>query len=249
MLMGSAGCSLLAEGALDGDDTGDGNGGSPASTATGVGARLPAGAGAGGPGGAGPGPGPASATGVGGGPGAGGAGGVADPCGGCEAGFVCDGASCLCQAPPPTASAECPPVCTSCDLPNGLCIIERTAPMKKETIDCPDGMACRIECNGDKACQEAKLRCPVDQACEVVCAALESCKKAMIFGADGGVNLQCTGMEACKEAELKCGEGACTHPCPPAADAPQGHLRRFVLLSGLLREPCGVFSSSLPPAS
>jgi hypothetical protein len=222
LLLGSTGCSLLAEAALDDDDGPPiaGSGGSPASSATGAGAAggVPSGAGGGGFGGAMAGPGPASATGVGAGPGPGGAGGeggTVEPCGGCEPGFVCDGTSCLCQAPVAPAASGCPQPCTSCDLAAGLCIIERTASQKKEMIKCPAGMACRIECNGDKACEEAKLTCPVDQACEVVCAAVESCKKAMVFGADGGVNLQCTGMEACQETELKCGEGACTHPCPP----------------------------------
>jgi len=219
MLLGSAGCSLLAEAALDDADADDGSGGSPASTASGTGAAggLPTGAGAGGAGG---GPGPASATGVGGGPGTGGAGGAVDPCGGCEAGFVCDGTACLCQAPLAPAASACPPVCTSCDLAIGLCIIERTAAKKKEMIQCPAGMACRIECNGDKACEEAKLHCPVDQACQVVCAAVESCKKAMVFGDDGGIILECTGMKACQEADLKCGEGACGHPCPVGPEGP-----------------------------
>ncbi|MEJ7730253.1 MAG: hypothetical protein WKG00_13675 [Polyangiaceae bacterium] len=229
MLVGSTGCSLLADAALDDDGAASaGSGGSLASSSTNAGAAggVPSGAGADNSGGGGAGPGSSSATGVGGvggvggAQGAGGVGGAIEPCGGCEPGFVCEGTTCLCQAPIAPAASACPQPCTSCDQANGLCIIERTAEKKKEVIQCPDGMACRIECNGDKACEEAKLHCPVDQACEVVCAATESCKKAQIFGADGGVTLQCTGMKGCQEGELKCGEGACAHPCPTGMDGP-----------------------------
>ena len=222
LALGTSGCTLLAEAALDEDNGGDasavsGSGASSSSSAATTGGSGGSVGGAGPGSSSGPGPGPGGM-----GPAAGGAAGAggSEPCGGCEVGYVCDGSSCQCQAPPTVPAAACPAPCTSCDLAGGLCTIALTGDHKKQNIQCPSGMACRFECGAMKGCEEAKLRCPADQGCEVVCGDADSCKNATMFGGDGGITLQCNGPSSCKDADLKCGEGACLHPCPTGMDGP-----------------------------
>ncbi|HZO16286.1 MAG TPA: hypothetical protein VFB62_23590 [Polyangiaceae bacterium] len=133
-----------------------------------------------------------------------------------------------CGMQPVPPGGTCPDVCNGgCNGPNNTnCVIVcGSTGCIGDTIVCPPGFSCELQCDGSEACDEATLDCPAEYSCKVTCAnATESCEALVI---NCGTSASCTvdcgqGSSACLLTELQCGKGACGAKCSGGGqDLPQ----------------------------
>jgi hypothetical protein len=196
-----AGCSLLADQALDDKPPAD------ASASQGSGAAA-ASASSGGDGGT-----PASGSGAAGG--LGGSGGVVCPP------FV----------PPANGECPdgVPGNCHFCDQgsqggDNELCVFtcaDLAYPTCRDVTNaCAIDRECDVRCNGLSACEDAIIDCPPDRTCVVLCSGPRACANATVLCDEGACDVQCSGAsaDACEGLVVMCGAGACHTSCEAGID-------------------------------
>ncbi|MEJ7731006.1 MAG: hypothetical protein WKG00_17540 [Polyangiaceae bacterium] len=133
------------------------------------------------------------------------------------------GAGNACAATPLAAAGSCPTTCTnvgSCtDASNTTCQLERTCAddCKDEDLGdlvCPDGLDCKIVCEGHHACHGDRIVCPAGRNCQVECNGEHACEEATIEGnGAAALTASCVGKDPCVNAAVGCGLGDCTIGC------------------------------------
>jgi hypothetical protein len=113
-------------------------------------------------------------------------------CAGLDGNRVCETGYCIVQ--------NCPEDCTTCDEDARTCMVECNSPDDcDDTITCPSGWSCTINCNGDSACND--ISCTNGSRCAINCNGPNACDA-----------IACD--NAC-ECDLACASGACdSFSCP-----------------------------------
>lgn len=127
--------------------------------------------------------------------------------------------------PPPvcstegTPSGDCDPICDSCDA--GNCTIQCNAgsPCLGETIDCPPGLFCTVNCS-EGACRGTIINCPDAFQCTTFCNGDQTCRDLALNCAPEAVcKLACNqGDDVCRDAYVNCDNNWCIAECPNGAN-------------------------------
>ncbi|HTL33822.1 MAG TPA: hypothetical protein VL326_11890 [Kofleriaceae bacterium] len=125
----------------------------------------------------------------------------------CEGGRVCSGGFCVVngsQIDGPRsidaprigdANTGCPAQCSSCNTSQKTCTINCMTSNCQNTVVCPIGYKCDIQCNTDNACRNG-INCTMAASCNIDCIAKSSCENVQC-GA-GPCAVTCSGPSACK---------------------------------------------------
>ena len=121
----------------------------------------------------------------------------------------------LCSSADEPPGGVCPEECNAgCDMATGTCNIECDAlSCYQSTVDCPDGWACEVTCEGATACDSATVNCNASYACTVMCDGNVACEDAVFNCGDGPCTVFCTGNTPCEGAEFNCGLSNSTLKC------------------------------------
>ncbi|MFO0550979.1 MAG: hypothetical protein U0271_21490 [Polyangiaceae bacterium] len=144
-----------------------------------------------------------------------------DPAGDCTGAETCDaagGCAFSCGQDPTPSQSTCPAACTGGCLA-GTCIIACTGTTcASQSIACPQGLACRVECGAGSSCSNMIVACPDLYSCEVSCE--QGCNGATVECSTGLCDLTCGNGSACTGASLNCGVNACAATCSGSTSLP-----------------------------
>jgi len=133
----------------------------------------------------------------------------------CESGRVCSGGFCVVNGSqidaPRTGDAprgdanngQCPSQCSSCNVTQHTCTINCQTSNCQNTVVCPAGYKCDIQCNTDGACRNG-INCTMGASCNIECLSKQSCEN-VTCGA-GPCAVSCSGPASCKNV-------ACSNSC------------------------------------
>jgi len=112
--------------------------------------------------------------------------------------------------PPGPCPAECNGGCSPLD---GACIFQVTSP-RTQTINCPQGRNCIIQCSGTEVCLMV-INCPAGKKCTQMCSGQEACKQEAILNANGAssVCLVCSGAGGKTGCDSNSCNGTCSKVC------------------------------------
>ncbi|MBW2526616.1 MAG: hypothetical protein JRI23_20710 [Deltaproteobacteria bacterium] len=144
----------------------------------------------------------------------------ADPESECSsAPFGCDGSGACSTcgfAPDPASSCSSDSRCDRCD-GGDTCVIvgNQSDEYEGQTITCPAGFHCRVECDSHHACKDAIIGCPDDYDCTVRCGNSDhQCQNATInCSTRGPCFVDCIGGDTCDGAKQICGDNSCNANC------------------------------------
>jgi hypothetical protein len=145
-----------------------------------------------------------------------------DPDGDCvSTGHSCDGAGvCSCgNDPEPPGLPDCN-ACTaaggSCDGQRKVCTIN-CGNGSCGAINCPAGMDCVVNCNGNNACSGSTITCPANYGCDVSCSDNNgACNTANVLCSTSGtcdLSCQTSSQNSCDGLSMTCGQDRCTATC------------------------------------
>lgn len=131
---------------------------------------------------------------------------------------------------------QCPAVCTSCK--GTTCNIDCPGPKcAGAALVCPAGLACRVQCSMQAACNSKTVVCPNTTSCEVKCSSFEACVGPVVNCGSGTCRVECGSAEqscvgmrinagsassVCMQCRGTGGNPGCVSPdiAPPPAPAP-----------------------------
>lgn len=129
-----------------------------------------------------------------------------------------------CDTDPNIAFGACPEFCDRCE--GNTCVFTcSTAGECGAELDCPEGYACRVECEGTDACFGTIVNCPSLHRCDVLCTG-PACQAAwLVCGIAGQCRLDCTDTtndpllnnDGCWMAHVSCGLDECSVECADQA--------------------------------
>lgn len=131
-----------------------------------------------------------------------------------------DGGPAVIDATPSPCEARC--VDGTCV--GGVCEITCGTDACAATVECPDGVPCRVRCDGDRSCNGG-VRCG-DDRCEVECAGKDSCSNE-VRCATAACVVRCSGKDACANTVTCADACACdvlctgNGACDGAAECPR----------------------------
>lgn len=138
----------------------------------------------------------------------------------CEGGRHCQDGYCVVagtldaskvvDAPKPGGDANnCPAPCTSCNVQQKTCTINCQQTSCTNTVTCPPGYKCDIQCNTDNACRNG-INCLAAASCSIDCIGKQSCQNVQC--GPGPCAVACSGPATCKG--VSCGNScACDVTC------------------------------------
>jgi hypothetical protein len=147
-----------------------------------------------------------------------------DPDGDCAEAIGCDDAG-MCAAcgfsPEAPGAAQCPAECDTCSMTAPfICTIvcdsdAAATNCDGQTVTCPPGWDCEVQCINQQACRDAEILCPDDHRCVVDCADVDhACQRMNVTCTENGpCRVDCGGGNTCKDAELACGNNECRSDC------------------------------------
>lgn len=124
----------------------------------------------------------------------------------CEGGRVCDNGFCIIpgtidaartDAPKPGGDGgnNCPAPCTSCNVQQKTCTVDCQKTNCSNTVTCPVGYKCDIDCNGDNDCRNG-VNCQESASCTVECSGKQSCQNVQC--GPGPCSVSCSGVQSCR---------------------------------------------------
>lgn len=129
--------------------------------------------------------------------------------------------SALCPAVEEPSGGQCTGVCDGCTE------VECTAdcmgpPGCSGSVDCPPGLDCYVNCDGDDSCIDLVVNCPPTERCELLCSGDDACLRLFLSCGEGPCAIRCEGdPQACRETTVICGAGPCVAECLlDSAEAP-----------------------------
>jgi hypothetical protein len=132
----------------------------------------------------------------------------------CEGGRVCDNGFCIVagsiDAPRPADGPQqtpdannCPAPCTSCNIQQKTCTINCQTANCTNTVTCPAGYKCDIQCNADNSCRNG-VNCQMAASCNIDCTGKQSCQNVQC--GSGPCDVGCIGPASCRGV-------ACNNSC------------------------------------
>lgn len=115
---------------------------------------------------------------------------------------------------PDADQSACLAACSDGDCVDGVCVFTCGAGQCSATIDCPDGIPCRVDCLGDGSCAGG-VDCHDATSCEVNCDGDDSCANQIKCHTEMCV-VACRGARACGN-ETRC-KDACS--CDVVCEGP-----------------------------
>ncbi len=127
----------------------------------------------------------------------------------CTDGRVCDNGFCIVagsiDAPKPTDAPKpggdtnnCPSQCTTCNLRQKTCTINCQTSNCTNTVTCPAGFKCDIQCNADNSCRNG-INCQLAASCNIDCSGKQSCQNVQC--GPGPCDVGCIGAASCRGVE------------------------------------------------
>lgn len=118
--------------------------------------------------------------------------------------------------PPDTPPGECPPECSFCTDPEGVCVFDPSTPggLQDRTLTCPAGAPCDVSCSTPGACSSLDVVCPAAYGCRLDCHDDGACTDVTVHcSSDGPCVVYCGATVACWSITLECGANDCTALC------------------------------------
>ena len=127
-----------------------------------------------------------------------------------------------CDASPGPEGCALNEPCDTCS--SGICSIQCPGPFcGGQTITCPVGLTCFVNCIGVAACANKTVFCPVGHFCKLACAADSSCSGTQLHCPDTArCQMDCANQpNVCANgAQMHCGPKDCTANCFMHSDGP-----------------------------
>ncbi len=144
------------------------------------------------------------------------------------------------DAPKPGGDAgnNCPPGCTTCNTTQKTCTINCQLTNCTNTVKCPPGYRCDIQCNVDNACRNG-IDCQQAASCNIDCTGKSTCQG--VECGPGPCDVGCSGPSSCRD--VACNNScACDVVCTGSQSCSQG----IVCSSFACRGTNGIGCTSVP---
>lgn len=136
------------------------------------------------------------------------------------------------------AANNCPPGCTTCNTAERTCTIDCQLTDCTDTIICPPGYRCEIQCNEDNTCRNG-INCQQAAACNIECSGKNTCEG--IACGPGPCDVGCSGPMSCRD--IACNDSCA---CDVACTGMQSCSNNIRCSSFACRTPLGRGCTSMP---
>lgn len=119
---------------------------------------------------------------------------------------------------PPTATCG-QETCPICD--NSGCLFGTlVGTFASQTLLCPGGMSCEVQCYFDGDCSALEVVCPPQHKCDLICSSDGACTDVTMHCGSGPCELSCLGQAACTNVTMDCGLNECSAFCATSPASP-----------------------------
>jgi hypothetical protein len=115
---------------------------------------------------------------------------------------------------------NCKAACTGGTCDGGWCVIACDGGSCPNTVTCPPGIPCDVQCVGKDACKSG-VDCAEATACNVLCSGAAACSNQKVRCKGSACQVTCTGKDACTTS-IVCDAGTCALRCLDDATCKNG---------------------------